>query len=123
DWQQRSRFIAEVYGEELLRATNSLFEQEQALTAGAGHDEIVLWFEHDLFCLTNFLYLLQRFRDSNLTFIWCADPLMMREAGDVQLLFESRAPVTPAIFSIAAGAWAAYTSPDPRALNEAIAAP
>jgi hypothetical protein len=123
DWlQRRARFLVEAYGEELLRASNSLFEQEQALAGAESHDEIVLWFEHDLFCLTNFLYLLQRFRERNVTFVWCSDPLMMREPGDVQLLFDSRAPATPAIFDIAARAWGAYTSPDPRMLNDSIAA-
>ncbi|HEX9160638.1 MAG TPA: hypothetical protein VF980_02945 [Thermoanaerobaculia bacterium] len=118
----RAEFISKAYGEELLRASNTLFEQEQALDAAESHDEIVLWFEHDLFCLMNFLYLLQRFRDRNVTFVWCSDPLMMREAGDVQLLFNSRAAATPAIFDIASRAWGAYTSPNPRLLNDVITA-
>ncbi|HEX7420937.1 MAG TPA: hypothetical protein VF505_13695 [Thermoanaerobaculia bacterium] len=121
DWlSTRAHFLANAFREELLRTSNSLFEQEQALNAAAEQDEIVLWFEHDLFCLVNFLYLLNRFRERNVSFIWCSDPLALREAADLGLLFESRTPATPAVFDIAARAWGAYTSSDPRLLNDAI---
>src|SRR5258706_7689280 len=61
DWvESRARFLSEAYGEKLLRARNVLLEQERLLDAAATHDEVVLWFEHDLFCLVNFLYLLKR---------------------------------------------------------------
>jgi hypothetical protein len=121
DWlSTRAHFLASAFREEILRTSNSLFEQEQALNAAALQDEIVLWFEHDLFCLINFLYLLNRFRGLNVSFVWCSDPLALREAADLQLLFESRAPTTPAVFDIAARAWGAYTSSDPRLLNDVI---
>lgn len=120
DWLgTRARFLSAAYGEELLRASNALFEQEQALNAAAESDqEIVLWFEHDLFCLVHFIYLLQRFRQRNVSFVWCSDVLAGREPDDLLRLFNSRAPVTPAMFDIAARAWGAYTSPDPRMLND-----
>lgn len=119
DWlSARAHFLSSVFREELLRTSNSLFQQEQALNAAAEQDEIVLWFEHDLFCLVNFLYLLTRFRERNVSFVWCSDPLALRAAADVWLLFESRTPATPAVFDIAARAWGAYTSSDPRLLND-----
>jgi Domain of unknown function (DUF1835) len=119
DWlSTRAHFLSSAFREELLRTSNSLFEQEQALNAAAEQDEIVLWFEHDLFCLVNFLYLLNHFRERNVSFVWCSDPLALREAADLRLLFESRTPATPAVFDIAARAWGAYTSPDPRFLND-----
>ena len=122
DWlSTRSHFLASGFREELLRTSNSLFEQEQALAAAAEQDEIVLWFEHDLFCLINFLYLLNRFRDRNVSFVWCSDALALREAADLRLLFESRTPATPAVFDVAARAWGAYTSSDPRLLNDVVA--
>ena len=98
DWlSARAHFLASAFREELLRTSNSLFEQEQHLDAAAQHDEIVLWFEHDLFCLINFLYLLNRFRERNVSFVWCSDPLALREPADLQLLSESRMPATPVI--------------------------
>lgn len=121
DWLSvRARFLATAFREELLRTSNSLFEQEQALNAAATQDEIVLWFEHDLFCLVHFVYLLNRFRDRNVSFVWCTDPPSMREPDDLQLLFESRTPATPAVFNLAARVWDAYTSTDPRVINELL---
>jgi len=67
----RARFLSSAYGEELLRTSNSLFQQEQALNAAAeSGEETVLWFEHDLFCLVHFIYLLSRFRQRNVSYIW-----------------------------------------------------
>lgn len=119
DWlPARARFLSTAFREELLRTSNHLFEQEQALAAAANQNEIVLWFEHDLFCLIHFIYLLTRFRDRNVSFVWCSDPLALREAADLELLFQSRTPATPAVFDIAARAWGAYSSSDPRLLND-----
>ena len=121
DWlTTRARFLATAFREEVLRTSNSLFEQEQALDAAASQDEIVLWFEHDLFCLVHFIYLLNRFRDRNVSFVWCTDPVALREPDDLLLLFESRTPATPAVFDIVARAWAAYTSSDPRVINDLL---
>ncbi|HSP13336.1 MAG TPA: hypothetical protein VLV78_01140 [Thermoanaerobaculia bacterium] len=124
DWLAvRARFLADVSGEDLLRVSNGLFELEQSLNAASeSSDEVVLWFEHDLFCLANFLYLLQRFRDrSNLSYVWCSGVLTQREVDELMRLSSARAPVTPSMFDIAARAWGAYTSSDPRLLNDVIA--
>jgi hypothetical protein len=123
DWlETRARFLADAYGENLLRVRNDLLEQERALDAVAAHDEVVLWFEHDLFCLVNFLYLLQRMaRHPRVTAVWCDQPIGTREEGDLHPLFDSRRAVTPRMFAAADRGWAAYSSPDPRALNSVIA--
>lgn len=116
----RARFLAG-NGEDLLRVSHSLFEQEQALNSAAdSDDEVVLWFEHDLFCLVNFLYLLQRFRNRKLSYVWCSDVLINREPDELLRLSNSRAWVTPSMFDIAARAWGAYASPDPRLLNDVM---
>src|SRR5437773_10519958 len=77
EWiEERARFIAGYYGEHLLRTRNEILEQEQMLDAVRGEEEIVLWFEHDLFCLTNFLYLLVRLTKARrLSAICCPRPL------------------------------------------------
>ncbi|MGZ5492178.1 MAG: hypothetical protein ACXW3E_01050 [Thermoanaerobaculia bacterium] len=114
----RARFLSAAYGEELLRASNNLFQQEQSLNAAVEQDEIVLWFEHDLFCLVHFVYLLQRFRGRNVSFIWSSEALVLREPADLYELFNSRTPATPAVCDTAARSWSAFTSPDPRTLND-----
>jgi hypothetical protein len=125
EWKEvRARFLSANSGEDLLRTSNNIFEQEQMLNAAAeSDDEIVLWFEHDLFCLVHFLYLLNRFRGRNVSFVWCTDPLALKPADELAKLFESRATATPGVFDYASRAWAAYASSDPRALNDMIAAP
>ncbi|HSP33082.1 MAG TPA: hypothetical protein VLU46_02070 [Thermoanaerobaculia bacterium] len=127
DWlAARAAFLASNSGEELLRMSNSLFEQEQAINAAYdSDDEVVFWFEHDLFCLVNFLYLLERFRGRRkaVSFVWCSGMLTERDPNELLRLSNSRAPVTPSMFKLAAHAWGAYTSPDPRLLLDVIAAP
>lgn len=121
EWVEvRARYLSGRYGEDLLRASNSVFQQEQAIAAAATQDDVVLWFEHDLFCLVNLLYLLQRFEKA--TLIWSADPLAESDETTLAGLFQSRQPVTPAMRNAARAAWKVYSSPDARALNPLISA-
>ena len=123
DWTEtRARFLSEAYGENLLRVRNELLAQERAIAAAAAQDEVVLWFEHDLFCLVNLLYLLKTLaRHPRVTAVWCEQPIGTREEDDMQPLFDSRRAVTPRMLAAAERAWAAYTSPDPKVLNTLIA--
>ena len=126
DWHaMRAQYLSSINGEDILRVSNGLFEQDQILnTAVDSSDEIVLWFEHDLFCLVNFLYLLERLRGRrNVSFVWCSGILTERDPNELLRLSNSRSPVTPSMSLLAARAWGAYTSPDPRLLTEVIAAP
>jgi hypothetical protein len=117
--EERAKFLSDRYGEELLRASNAVFQQQQALTAAASQDEIVLWFEHDLFCLVNLMYLLQRFDRASI--IWSPEPLADQEEKVWHRLFNTRYPVTPAMRESARAAWKIYSSGDPRELNKIIA--
>ena len=115
DVETRARFLSDGYHENLLRVRNGLLDQERALDAAMDHDEVVLWFEHDLFCLVNLLKLLERFATHRrLTLVWCPEPL---SGEDLPMRFESRAAVTAMMIELARKAWSAYTSPDPRELN------
>jgi hypothetical protein len=106
---------------EMLRIRTSLLEQETALDEMAKRgDEIVLWFEHDLFCLIHLIHLLQRLGDARLSLVWCPQPLTENDDRGLHNLFESRRAVTPAMSSIAREVWAAYISADPRELNRFI---
>jgi hypothetical protein len=116
--ERRARAIADAHGEDLLRVRTELLEQEQALDAAATRGEIVLWFEHDLYCLIHLVHLLQRFAESRVSLVWCPIPLSENDDSALHLLFESRAAVTPAMTRIARDVWRAYTSPDPLGLNE-----
>ena len=120
DWiEVRAQTLAETHGHDLLRVRTDLLEQEQLLDGAPSRGEIVLWFEHDLYCLVHLVHLLQRFgTDANLSLVWCPFPLTENEERGLHLLYESREAVGPEMVSTAHKVWRAYTSPDPTALNE-----
>lgn len=119
--EERARFGAAYFGEHLLRLRNELLEQEQMLDAVRDEEEIVLWFEHDLFCLVNFLYLLVRLgKARRLSAIWCPRALGTMNEEELVTTYMSRAAVPPLMLRIAVEAWNAYTSPDPTALHRFV---
>src|SRR5207244_4761183 len=124
EWvEERARFLSEQYGENLLRVRNELLEQEQTLDRAREEEEIVLWLEHDLFCLANLLYLLSRLsKCRRLSLIWCSHPLGTMEDEDIFKQFHSRYAVAPAMMNAAALAWRAYTSEEATDLNRLLAA-
>lgn len=119
EWiETRTHALATRYNEDLLRTRTSLLEQEQLLDAAPEQGEIVLWFEHDLYCFIHLVHMLQRFGDdARVTLVWCPTPLGENDERGLHLLFESRTAVTPSMTRIAREVWHAYTSPDPAALN------
>jgi hypothetical protein len=118
DWiETRARALTERYGDDLLRVRTDLLEQEQRLDAAPSQGEIVLWFEHDLYCLVHLVHMLQRFADARVSLVWTPEPLGNNDEQALYLLFESRAAATPAMIAVAREVWAAYTSPDAAALN------
>lgn len=122
DVETRARFLADAYGHNLLRLRNDLLAQEQALAAAMEHDEIVLWFEHDLYCLIHLLALLDRFAaHRNVSLVFPVEPLGLTDPLEFGALCDSRRAVTPSMFALARAAWRAYTSPDPTAINELLA--
>lgn len=122
EWiEERARFIAGYYGENLLRTRNELLDQEKVLDAIRDEEEIVLWFEHDLFCLANFLYLLVRLSKARrLSAVWCPRPLGAMPEEELVTSYLSRAAVPPLMLRIAAEAWKAYTAHDPTELNRFV---
>src|SRR4051794_38344732 len=121
EWvEERARFLAEHYGENLLRVRNELLEQEQLLDH-AREEEVVLWFEHDLFCMANLLYLLSRLsKVRRLSLVWCAKPLGAQEDVDIFQQYHSRYAVAPAMMNAGAMAWRAYISEEATDLNKLL---
>ena len=98
------------------------------------YDELVLWFEHDLFDQLNLIQLL-----SHLGMRPPSKPLTMVQIesyqrrtdfkgvgeltpADIAALFHTRRPVTPDQLALAASAWSAYRSADPRAIEQLLQA-
>ncbi len=126
----RAGFACEAYGVTLDKAERFPTEQEAGLARAETADEVVLWFEHDIFDQIILISLLERFarqrpRIARLTLI-CIDsyPGIERFFGFAQLapealsdLFAKRVEVTDGQFEIASRAWAAYRGADPSAIE------
>jgi hypothetical protein len=123
--RERARFLAasgyEGYDECLARLTS----WDRALEDFRSHDEVVLWFEHDLFDQLHVCRLLDWFaaRETGLTDLSLID---VGATGDYlgrippqQLagLLDSRQPVSAAQKRLASAAWAAFRAPEPAALE------
>src|SRR5688500_12380055 len=52
----RANHLAHAYDVELEKCERDLARQEEVFASFAGHDEVTLWFESDLFCQVNLLY-------------------------------------------------------------------
>jgi hypothetical protein len=121
----RAHFIAERgWGEE--EATRREFEtRDGALLAAGEADEVVLWFEHDLYDQLQLIQILHR--------LWMQDPVPRRATlvceaeylgtmapERVAALHAARRDVTVAQGGLGVRAWAAFTSPDARRIEEVL---
>jgi hypothetical protein len=111
----RARFIAERGWEDVTAAEHRFAERDAALEAEA--QEIVLWFEHDLYDQLQLLQILDRLADatgSNRVMLIQSDTYLgPLNAGELAALFPTRRVITERDLSSAAEAWAAFTQPDP----------
>jgi len=96
------------------------------------YDELVLWFEHDLFDQLNLIQLLSHLRMRNrskpATIVqidsYPGHPhfkgIGELTAADVETLFHTRRPITPDQLTLAVSAWSAYRSADPRTIEQLL---
>jgi hypothetical protein len=118
--------LSESYGIELKTCEQGFVAQNAVLNSFSQHEEVVLWFEHDLFCQVNLLYLLDWFaqrdlKQTKLSLInVCQFPgrknfrgLGELNARQLASLFPERHRVTAGELGLATSAWAAYCSQDP----------
>lgn len=123
----RARYLTDAYDLNSEDCRKNLLKQEAALQNCSEHDETILWFEHDLFCQINLIYLLDWFSKrpsgKNKLSLICIGEFSgvedFRGLGQLtgkQLasLFDRRQEVTERQLGIAEQAWAAYCSTDPR---------
>src|SRR5437899_1853844 len=67
----RAAHLSDAYGVGIESCEKELREQEEVLARFIDHEEVVLWFEHDLFCQVTLAYVL--------------DWLSQRRLGDTEL--------------------------------------
>lgn len=130
----RARYLSEAYGADLQACERDLLSQEEALRTFAQHDEVVLWFEHDLFCQLHLIYLLnwlaiERAMAKTRLSLICIGEFTGKEnfrglgelsPAELASLFPGRSEVTDAQLRVAASAWGAYISPDPTAIEKLL---
>jgi hypothetical protein len=132
EWQaMRAQHLSVSYGVEFEQCRKELVAQEEKLrSAASSHEEIVLWFEHDLFCQVHLVYLLDWFSslnsvDTKLSLI-CIGEFPGKEnfrglgelsADELSSLFRARREVIPEQLTLATAAWRAYCSDDPTAIE------
>jgi len=135
EWEaMRAQHLSASYGVELQQCREELVAQEKKLrSAASSHEEIVLWFEHDLFCQVHLVYLLNWFAKENLVdtklSLICINQFQGKEnfrglgelsAGELSSLFPARREVTAEQLTLATAAWLAYCSDDPRAIENIL---
>ncbi|HEY6047098.1 MAG TPA: DUF1835 domain-containing protein [Pyrinomonadaceae bacterium] len=131
--QVRAQHLAEAYDIKIEECEGELARQEKALEGFGDHEEVVLWFEHDLFCQVQLVYLLnwfaQRERGATKLSLICIDRFPgvddfrgLGQLSEPQLesLLPQREEISEAQLQLGANAWAAYSSSTPAPLEELI---
>ena len=129
----RARHLTDAYGVDPEKCENELRTQEEALARFSDHEEVVLWFECDLFCEIQLIYFLDWFaqRDlgqTKLSLICVAEfPGVEAFHGPGQLnetqlasLFPQRQTVTAAQLQLGSKAWASYSSSNPKEIESLL---
>ena len=129
----RAQHLSDAYGVEVDQATRDLLRQEEMLASFPAHEEVVLWFEHDLFCQVNLIYLLHWFARCDLgktkLSLICIGEFPGKEnfrgLGELDVeqlasLLESRHEVTAAELRLATDTWEAYCSANPTAIEDLL---
>jgi hypothetical protein len=117
----RARFIADA-GWGVLADVEQKFRERDAMFRRAGeHDEIVLWFEHDLYDQLQLIQVLDglaELRGPPISLVCEAEYVANMAQERAAELFALRNPVTRRHLQEARAAWAAFRSPDPRDLEK-----
>jgi hypothetical protein len=122
----RAAHLASAYCVSLEKCELELRAQQATLASFADHEEVVLWFDHDLFCQVQLIYLLDWFARhelgrTKLSVVCIAEfpgveyfqGLGQLDEQQLASLFPQRREVSPLQLQLGAYSWRAYSSPDP----------
>jgi hypothetical protein len=119
----RARFLSEcgwgTYNEMLAM----LGERDGALIGFGQHEEVVLWFEHDLYDQLQLVQLLAWFAgreigETRLSLVGAGEYLSRVTPGRLRELLAGRSRVTREQLELGRRAWTAFTAPQPTTLEE-----
>jgi len=118
---QRARFIADAGWGEFTEVLENFRERDAAFRRAGEHDEIVLWFEHDLYDQLQLIQVLDglaELKGPPISLVCEAEYLGNMDPARAAELFALRNPVTRRHMAEARAAWTAFRAPDPRGLQE-----
>lgn len=131
----RARWLAGAFAAGMEEYQNEVLAKYQTLKNYTAYDEVVLWYEYDLHCQINLIFLLHVFylnpnTDRTNVFLICPDshPHHPHFAGIGQLtpaelavLADQRIQLHEADLAIASAAWMAYCSSDAGEIEKVLA--
>ena len=118
----RARYLAALGWGELDGILSMLAERDSALREFQQHDEVILWFEHDLYDQLQLIQLLDWFAgvqssDARLSLVGPNEYLSVVDSVRLRELYAGRVEVTGEQLALAQRAWEAFRSPDPTAIT------
>lgn len=129
----RADHLASAYAVNRQSCEQGLLRQAEIFRSFSQHDEIVLWFEHDLFCQLNLLFVLDWFAHVDLgmtrlslinigEFPQCRNFHGLGELDEQQLgsLLPERHEVTGEEFATASDAFRAFTASEPTEIEKLL---
>jgi hypothetical protein len=119
--RERAAFIAQAGWGQPEKILEDFRSRDAAFRRAGQHDEIVLWFEHDLYDQLQLIQVLDglsELRGPPVSLVCEAEYLGTMAAERVSELFALRNPVTRRHFREAKAAWAAFRSPNPKDIED-----
>lgn len=119
----RAAFLAKCGWGDAVQIAQELAARDEAVIGAARHDEVVLWFEHDLYDQLQLLQVLDLLPTGSRPRISAVAPegyLGKHSPAHLATLFTRRREVDLSARAAARRAWAAFRSSDPRALMDAV---
>ena len=121
----RARFIASCGWGELPAVLDGFARRDAVLESFRAHEEVLLWFEPDLYDQLQLIQILDWFFERNLgstrlSIVSVAEPLGTLSANRFEALLDGRAAVILEEMETARQAWKEVRDPDPSGLEELI---
>lgn len=129
--QSRAAYLAERYGQSYASVLADLETDDRGFCSASEHDELILWFEADLYDQAILVHLLARHKEIHPKTRWSlicvgSHPAVSRFTGLGQLsadalgaLFPNREPILPETFRHAREVWDALASGETGAIEQA----
>lgn len=132
-WKTRIEFLGKTYGDSDSKCKLKVLDEFRKLDNFADYDEVILWFEHDLACQINLMFLLNWFSTKELgntkLSLICLNQypgignfrgLGQLSPGQLSKLLPKRQTIRDHDLQFAALIWKAYCSSDPRQLERLV---